>query len=141
MDQITSLKTSRDTFLQLIKDAKESILIQTPYFVPDDSLIDALKIAVLTGVDVKIMIPDIHDHFIVGHVTDYYLKDFVEIGAKVYRYTKGFLHSKVIIIDRKICSFGTINFDYRSFYLNFEINMNVYNEDISKQLVNNLIMT
>lgn len=83
------------------------------------------------------MIPDIHDHFIVGHVTDYYLKDFVEIGAKVYRYTKGFLHSKVIIIDRKICSFGTINFDYRSFYLNFEINMNVYNEDISKQLVNN----
>lgn len=82
-----------------IRSAKKSILIQTPYFVPDDSVMDALKIAILTGVDVRIMIPYHADNFIVGYASRYYVKDFIEIGAKVYRYKKGFLHSKVVVID------------------------------------------
>lgn len=130
-------RTGRDTILQLIRSAKKSILIQTPYFVPDDSVMDALKIAILTGVDVRIMIPYHADNFIVGYASRYYVKDFIEIGAKVYRYKKGFLHSKVVVIDEELCSFGTINFDYRSFYLNFEMNLNVYNRELSQELVKN----
>lgn len=127
-------RTMRDNFLKLIQEAKKSILIQTPYFIPDDYLLDALKVASLSGVNVKIMIPKKADHFIAGCATQYYIRDLVELGIKVYRYEKGFLHSKVLIIDEEVASIGTANFDYRSMYLNFELNLNIYEKEIAKIL-------
>ncbi len=119
-------RTLRDNFLKLIQTANTSILIQTPYFVPDDSLLDALKTAIMSGIDVKIMIPNRADHLFIYWVNQFYVGELLKIGASVYRYEKGFLHSKVIIVDNEIVSIGTCNFDYRSLYLNFEINVNVY---------------
>lgn len=121
-------RTLRDSFLKLIQGANNSICIQTPYFVPDDSLLDALKTAILSGVDVKIMIPNKGDHLFVYWVNQFYVGELLKIGATIYRYEKGFLHSKVIIVDNEIVSLGTCNFDYRSFYLNFEINVNIYDK-------------
>lgn len=121
-------RTLRDSFLKLIQGANNSICIQTPYFVPDDSLLDALKTAILSGVDVKIMIPNRGDHLFIYWVNQFYVGELLKIGATIYRYEKGFLHSKVIVIDNEIVSVGTCNFDYRSFYLNFEINVNIYDK-------------
>lgn len=94
----------RDSFLKLIQGANNSICIQTPYFVPDDSLLDALKTAILSGVDVKIMIPNKGDHLFVYWVNQFYVGELLKIGATIYRYEKGFLHSKVIIVDNEIVS-------------------------------------
>ncbi len=129
-------RTLRDNFLKLIQTANTSILIQTPYFVPDDSLLDALKTAIMSGIDVKIMIPNRADHLFIYWVNQFYVGELLKIGASVYRYEKGFLHSKVIIVDNEIVSIGTCNFDYRSLYLNFEINVNVYEKSTAVEFKN-----
>lgn len=126
----------RDNFLKLIQGANNSIYIQTPYFVPDDSLLDALKTAILSGVDVKIMIPNKGDHLFIYWVNQFYVGELLKIGATVYRYEKGFLHSKVLIVDNEVVSVGTCNFDYRSFYLNFEINVNIYEKSTATTFKN-----
>lgn len=130
-------RTLRDSYLKLIQGANKRILIQTPYFVPDDSLLDALKVAIISGVKVMIMLPYISDQFIVGIAAKYYVKPMLDLGAEVYRYRKGFIHSKIMVIDDEVCTFGTGNFDNRSMYLNFEINLNVYDENISKKFADN----
>lgn len=127
-------RTLRDSFIKLIQEAKKSIWIQTPYFVPDDILLDSLKIAILSGIDVKIMIPEKADHILIYWVNQFYAGDLLELGASIYKYDKGFLHSKILIVDDEVVSIGTGNFDYRSFYLNFEININVYEKEISNLL-------
>lgn len=129
-------RTLRDSFLKLIQSAKNSICIQTPYFVPDDSLLDALKTAILSGVDIKIMIPNRGDHLFVYWVNQFYVGELLRNGATVYRYEKGFLHSKVIVVDNEVVSIGTCNFDYRSFFLNFEINVNIYEKTVATNFKN-----
>lgn len=129
-------RTLRDNFLKLIQTADNSICIQTPYFVPDDSLLDALRTAIMSGVDVKIMIPNRGDHLFVYWVNQFYVGELLKIGASVYRYEKGFLHSKVLIVDNEVVSVGTCNFDYRSFYLNFEINVNIYKKSTATDFKN-----
>ena len=94
-------------------------------------LLDTLKSAILSGVDVKIMIPNKGDHPFVYWVNQFYVGELLRLGASIYRYEKGFIHSKTILIDDEIVSVGTCNFDYRSFYLNFEINLNIYSEKIA----------
>lgn len=122
-------------YLKMIASAKKSIYIQTPYFIPDESILEALKIAIYSGVDVHIMIPNKPDHIGVYRATEFYAKECAKIGAKVYVYQRGFIHSKVIIIDDAISSVGTANFDIRSFKLNFEVNAFIYDKFIAKQLV------
>ena len=139
-------RTIRDCFMNLIMSAKRSIYIETPYFVPDDLLLDCLRIAIMSGVEVKIIVPYIGDHPFVYWANQGFIVELLEMGAEVYRYTDGFFHSKLIIIDNEVASFGSANFDYRSLYQNFEINFNVYDlelvghlrqiffEDISKSV-------
>lgn len=124
-------RTIRDNALKLIMDAKRCIYIQTPYFVPDDNLLEALKIATLSGVKIKIMIPSKPDHFFIYWVNQYFVGELLDLGIEVYKYNRGFIHSKVIIIDDEVVTTGTANFDYRSFYQNFEININIYEKDIA----------
>lgn len=118
-------------FIKMISLAKNSIYIQTPYFIPDEALKESLEIAMLSGVNVKLMIPNKPDHPFVYQATLSYAEEFMKLGAEVYIYNKGFMHAKTILIDEEIFSVGTANFDIRSFRLNFEVNTFVYDEDLA----------
>lgn len=125
-------RTIRDNALKLIMEAQKYIYIQTPYFVPDDSVLEVLKIASLSGVKIKIMIPDKPDHFFIYWINQYFVGELLDLGVEVYKYNKGFIHSKLIVVDDEVVSTGTANFDYRSFYQNFEINVNIYEKDVAQ---------
>ncbi|WP_307477567.1 cardiolipin synthase [Cytobacillus purgationiresistens] len=128
------LEHIKNGYIKMISSAKESILIQTPYFIPDASLLDALRIAALSSVEVKIMIPNKPDHMFVYWATYSYIGELLKTGAKVFIYDNGFIHAKSIVIDEKISSVGTANIDVRSFRLNFEVNAFIYDEKISNSL-------
>jgi cardiolipin synthase len=121
-------------YIKMISYARESIVIQTPYFIPDASLLDALRVACLTGKDVRIMIPNKPDHPFVYWATYFYVGEMLNAGARVFIYDNGFIHAKTIIIDSKLASVGTANIDVRSFKLNFEVNAFLYDEGISSSL-------
>lgn len=113
-------------FLKMIYEAEKRIYIQTPYFIPDQSILEALKMAARSGVEVKIMIPDRGDHPFVYAANNSFVGQLLAAGARCYRYTAGFLHSKTICIDSRVLSIGTTNMDVRSFKLNFELNAFIY---------------
>ena len=121
-------------YFSAICNAKERVYIETPYFIPDEGLLRALKSAALSGVDVRIIFPSIADHKIVHQASYSYFDDILKSGGKVYLYNKGFIHSKLIIIDDKIASTGSANMDLRSFMLNFEINAFIYDKDIINKI-------
>lgn len=124
----------KNGYIKMITSAKKSVWIQTPYFIPDASLLDALRIAALSGVDVRIMIPNKPDHLFVYWATLSYIGEMLKTGAKVYIYDNGFIHAKTIIVDGEISSVGTANIDVRSFRLNFEVNAFIYHTSIAHQL-------
>lgn len=126
------IQAIKEVFIKLITNAKESVLIQTPYFVPDEAFMSALRIALASGVKVKIMIPAKPDYRTVYWVSLSYLKEFVELGADVFLYD-GFLHSKVIVVDDNKLSVGTCNIDNRSFGLNFEDTVIMYSRELNAQ--------
>jgi len=130
----TEQKLIRDNYLKLIHLAKESIFIQTPYFIPDKEILEALKMAVHSGIDLRIMIPCKPDHAFVYWATYSYIGDLVKIGAKCYTYDNGFLHAKCMCVDSCVTCMGTANMDIRSFVLNHEINVMIYNDKITKKL-------
>jgi cardiolipin synthase len=113
-------------YLKMISAARKNIFIQTPYFVPDASILDALKTAVLSGVDVRIMIPRMPDHMFVYWATYSYVGLLINVGARVFIYDNGFLHAKTMAVDGEVASVGSANFDIRSFRLNFEANAFIY---------------
>ena len=119
-------------YFKMITEADKNIYIATPYFVPDDSLLEALKTAALSGVDVRIIIPAKPDHLFVYWSSLSYLGELLEAGVRCYEYTKGFIHSKVISMDGIISSIGTANMDIRSFKLNFEVNAFIYDKPFTE---------
>lgn len=121
----------KEAYLKMIGMAKKSIILQTPYFIPDKSFIDALIIAKKSGVEVKLCIPGVPDKKIVYHVTFAYLEEVLRAGIEVYLYP-GFLHAKMIVVDGKITTIGTANLDERSFSWNFEVNAFIYDDKTSK---------
>ncbi|GEL66173.1 cardiolipin synthase [Marinilactibacillus psychrotolerans] len=121
--------------LKMISMAKHSVYIQTPYFIPDEAVMETLKIASLSGIDVKLMIPNKPDHPFIYRATLSYVEEMVNNGVEVYIYDAGFLHAKTIVIDGEILSVGTANFDIRSFKLNFEVNTFMYDRILAKQQV------
>ncbi len=123
-------------YLKLINSAQKRIWIQTPYLIPDDSILDALHIAALSGVDVRIMIPNMPDHAFVYCATQYYAAQLANQGIHIYFYQNGFIHAKTMVIDGQIASVGSANMDFRSFKLNFEISTFIYDEKISRKLEN-----
>ena len=128
----------KQMYFTMICTAKKTIYIQTPYFVPDEGLIDSLKTASLTGVDVKIIITGVPDNKAPYWAAFTYFEDLINAGIKIYHYNKCFLHSKVIVVDSKICSIGTANFDIRSFTINYELMMVFYDKKVSSKLQNDL---
>ncbi|WP_409274918.1 cardiolipin synthase [Neobacillus sp. SCS-31] len=124
----------KNMFIKLIMSAKRSVYIQTPYFVPDTSFMDACKMALLSGVDVRIMFPNNPDHPFVKWASGVYAGELLKYGAKILLYENGFMHAKTIVVDQEVASVGTANIDRRSFYLNFEVNTIVYDRKIADQL-------
>ena len=115
-------------YLKMIYKAKNTIHIQSPYFIPDQSMMEAIRIAILSGVRVKIMIPSFPDHPFVYWATYSNVGSLMRMGAEIYMYQPGFLQQKVFIIDDEVVSVGTTNVDNRSFVLNFEVNAFMYDE-------------
>ena len=110
-------------FTDIIGRARERMWIVSPYFVPDTDIRTALYAAHLRGVDVRIMLPNTPDHRMVWLASIAHADAMVEHGVSIYRYTDGFLHQKVVLMDDQIASIGSVNFDNRSFAINFEITM------------------
>ena len=124
----------RDNYLRLIHMARKRIYIQTPYFIPDDNIKDALIIAAKSGVDVRIMIPCKPDHPFVYWATYSFAGEMIEAGARCYTYDNGFLHSKCLCVDGLVSCVGTANMDIRSFALNFEVNAVIYSAKTTQKL-------
>lgn len=117
-------------FIKMILAAEKRVWLQSPYLIPNDTMINALLIAVRSGIDVRIMIPSMPDHPFIYRATQYYANYLTKRGAKVYLYQEGFIHAKTVIMDDTIASFGTTNQDIRSYSLNFEVSAFVYNRDV-----------
>lgn len=118
-------------FVRMILAAKRYIYIETPYFLPTDSVLFALKTAAMGGVDVRIIVPLRSDARFVEWASRSYLREVVDAGAVVAFYKTGFLHSKVIVCDDSICSCGSTNVDFRSFENNFEANVFIYDTKVA----------
>jgi len=118
----------------LITNAKDFILIQTPYFLPTEGLNQALQIAALGGVDVRLMLPRRSDTRTVNMASHSYIDEMLKAGVKVYFYKPGFLHSKLIVIDNAVTCIGSANMDFRSFEHNFEINAYIYDREFASQM-------
>lgn len=124
----------KEAYLKLIYSAQESIFIQSPYFVPDESVIDALRIAALSGIDVRIMIPNRPDHPFVYWASYSNIGELLDAGVKAYTFEDGFIHAKTIVVDGIAASVGSANWDVRSFRLNFETNAFAYNQAVAGEL-------
>ena len=118
----------------IIAGARKYIYIQTPYLIPEDSILESLIIAANSGVDVRIMIPCMPDHPFVYRATEYYAKYLVAHGIKVYKYNDGFIHAKTMVSGSNISSVGSANQDFRSYTLNFEVNSFNYNPLLAQEL-------
>lgn len=122
------------SLLQAIHQAKEEILITTPYYIPGESIQDALVVAGLSGIHVKLLVPGVPDSIFVNAAANSYYDDLLRAGVEIYRYQKGFIHAKTMVTDRKLAIVGTANMDQRSFDLNFEVNAIMYDRQIAQEL-------
>lgn len=124
----------RMQYLAMINNAKRSVYIHSPYFIPDNSIKDALSLAAARGVDVKVIIPDKPDHMFVfwNNISSAY--DVMRNGVKVYMYNRGFVHSKTMVVDGEYCSVGSANFDDRSLVLNFETNLLIMSQQLGAEM-------
>lgn len=123
-------------FLRAILNARKRIFLQTPYFLPPETLLKALQNAALAGVDVRVMIPRRSDSWMLSYSSRSYITECLQAGIKIYFFEPGMLHSKVLIIDDDLSSVGSTNFDFRSFEHNFEANLVLYSPEINRQLRN-----
>jgi len=124
----------RNVYLKMISKARKYIYIQTPYFIPDETVLDAIRIAAMSGVDVRVMIPCKPDHPFVYWATYSYIGDLLDAGVKCYTYDNGFLHAKGMVVDGVVSCYGTANMDIRSFKLNFEVNAVIYSVKTAERL-------
>ncbi len=123
-----------ETFLGLIKQAKDQIIIGTPYFIPSKKILEELIRALKKGVRLQIIIPETSDHRLVKEAAFPYFRTLLSCGAKVYQYENGFFHPKYLLIDDAILDIGTANFDRRSLFLNHEMNCLIYDKGYIKKI-------
>ena len=127
-------QTIMEAYFGMITNAREEILITTPYFIPDESILNALKITSKSGVRIKIIIPEKPDIKTAYFASQTYLKELLQSGVEIYYYTKGMMHSKTMVIDASLSTVGSTNMDQRSFSLNAEVNAFIIDEAIAKKL-------
>ena len=120
--------------LQTISLAKEELLITSPYFIPGETILDAICAAAMSGVQVKLLVPMKSDSALVNAAARSYYNEILQAGVEVYLYKKGFVHAKTVVADGQLAIIGTANMDHRSFELNFEVNAMIYDADLAQQL-------
>ncbi len=125
---------AKNVYLYMIYEAKKYIHIMTPYLVLDNEVLTALTFAAKRGIDVKIIMPHIPDKKIPFAVARSYYKDLIPEGVKIYEYTSGFVHSKVVIIDGEATTVSTVNMDFRSMYLNFENGIFIHGKETTESV-------
>lgn len=140
-DPMSDNNVSRNIYINIINNAIDYIYITTPYFAVDQDFFSALATASKRGVDVRIITPHIPDKTYIFRVTQSYYKELIKHGIKVYEYTPGFMHAKTLIADDKIATVGTVNFDYRSFYHNYECGVWLYDTDSINDIKNDVEKT
>lgn len=128
------VSTSELFYVAAIHRAQKRVWISSPYFVPDASVISALQVASMRGVDVRIMLPQKPDHLLVQLAAFSFLNDMENTSVEFYKYQKGFLHQKAMLVDNDLSAVGTVNLDNRSFRLNFEINVVTLDKEFGKQV-------
>lgn len=121
-------------YFSAITSAKQNVYISSPYFMPNDSILMALKTSAMSGIDVRILIPKKSDSYMTYLGTLSYIEELLEAGVRIFFYKGGFNHSKIMMVDGIISSIGTANMDIRSFEQNFEVNALVYDETITLEL-------
>ncbi len=121
-------------FFAAISRAKDHIYISTPYFLPNHAILTAVEVAAMSGVDVRILLPERSDSKVVHWATKSYIGELLDARVKVYFYKKGFNHSKLIMIDGLFSSIGTANMDNRSFDVNFEVTALLYDQKVTDGL-------
>ena len=129
----TDKEAVKMNYLSMIRSAKKKIRIQSPYFIPDASVLDALKTAA-SGVEVEMMIPGIQASFFLDPVTTYYAGQLLEFGAKIYKY-QGYIHAKTMTIDEELCCIGSVNMDMRSLMVDDEICGIFYANDLVQDYI------
>ena len=127
-----------NVYLNIMNQAKKYLYIFTPYLIIDTDMINSLKLAAKRGVDVRICVPGIPDKRIVYSLTNSYFEQLVKEGVKIYKYTPGFVHSKVFVSDDCVATVGTLNMDYRSLYLHFENGIYLQDNSIIKEIAKDL---
>ena len=120
--------------MRMITYAEKRVWLQTPYFEPDPSIFESLKMAAQSGVDVRVMIPCKPDHIFVYWATYSYVGELLRSGGRVFIYDDGFLHAKTLVVDGEVGTVGSTNFDNRSFKLNFETNAFIYDREFAKKM-------
>ncbi|MGM8214655.1 cardiolipin synthase [Bacillaceae bacterium W0354] len=128
-------ETIKKLYFAMITSAKKSIWIASPYFIPDEDILTAMKVASLSGVDVRLLVPKRPDKRIVFYASRSYFPELMDAGIKIYEYKEGFMHSKIVIVDSELASIGTSNMDMRSFHLNFEVNAFLFRTKSTAKLV------
>ncbi len=126
--------TIQQLFFQAITGAARQVLIASPYFVPDESLLAALETAALRGLDVRVLLPARSDQLIVTSAARSYYEELLEAGVRIFEYRDGFLHAKTLAVDGHYGSVGSANMDVRSFSLNFEVSAFIHSEAFAKEL-------
>lgn len=124
----------------LIHKATQRLWISTPYFVVDETVMAALRVAVLKGVDVRLLIPRKADHLLVKMAAEPLIRSLVQVGGKVYFYEKGFNHQKTWVVDEDLAVIGTLNLDNRSIHLNFELSLIFFSSVVNKRLADDFIL-
>lgn len=119
-------------YLSMIRSAKSRIRIQSPYFIPDASVLDALKTAAASGVEIQLMIPGVKASFFLAPVTVYYAGQLLEYGTQVYQY-HGYIHAKTMVIDEELCCVGSVNLDMRSLMVDDEVCGVFYENQLVRQ--------
>ena len=128
------LETASLFFTNLLNLARKRIWIATPYFIPDEATMTALRLALLKGIEVRIVTPRLNDNWFVRHAANVYLSELAQLGARVFYFEKGFAHQKVLLLDDRVSIVGTVNFDNRSFRLNFEVSGVVADTDFAQEV-------
>ena len=120
--------------LAAIYESREELLITSPYFVPDEALLTALKSAAMRGVDVQLLVPEKNDSRMVHHASRSYYQELLQAGVKILQFYGGLLHTKCVLVDRSTVLFGTVNLDMRSVWLNYELTLIVYDAEFGQRI-------
>jgi len=127
------------TYFKIFNLCTKTLYISNPYFIPNSSILNALKQAAISGVDVRLLVPENSDSTLVGATTSFYFKELLEVGVKIFLYQKGFLHAKTLVADSYLSVVGTANMDLRSFDLNFEIMSIIYGKSFAGKMETNFM--